>query len=198
MDFSSRDLVLAAGDGSTEAVDALVRAHLPGLHAYVRLHSGQGLRQREETVDIVQSACREVLVDMERQEWVGESEFRRWLFTAARSKIRDKIAFHQAARRAPEGQALAGAQPDLGFTWGAILAGYDPSPSQAAMGNEAIERLEQVFADLPEDQREAILMSRIAGLSTREIAEATGRQEDAVRKLISRGTARILRRLTRN
>ena len=59
------------------------------------------------------------------------------------------------------------------------------------MGREDLERIERAFAELPEDYREVILLSRLVGLSHREIAEDWGRKEGAIRVLLHRALARL-------
>ena len=44
---------------------------------------GERLRNREDSVDIVQSVCRELVEHQDSFEFRGESQFRSWLFTAA-------------------------------------------------------------------------------------------------------------------
>ena len=61
---SIEELISHATRGDEGAMEALVARQLPSLHAWVRLNMGGHLRAREETVDVVQSACREVLVDL--------------------------------------------------------------------------------------------------------------------------------------
>ena len=58
------------------------------------------------------------------------------------------------------------------------------SPSQAAIGGELLARIEAAFAELSEDEREVVLLSRVAGLPRREVAQALGRSENAVRNLL--------------
>jgi len=66
------------------------------------------------------------------------------------------------------------------------------------MAFEEIERVEAAFDKLSDDYRQVILLSRIVGLSHREVAREMGRNEAAVRKLLSRALARLLLLLGRN
>ena len=60
---------------------------------------------------------------------------------------------------------------------------------------EEVLRIEQAFEELPENFREVITLSRILGLSHREIAEQTGSTEGATRALLFRALARLSRLL---
>src|SRR5215510_13975884 len=86
----SARLVQAAAGGDAEAVRALVEDHLPRLRAFVRLNCGAALRARESASDLVQSACRDVLANLDGFRWEGEPAFRSWLYTAAARKVADR------------------------------------------------------------------------------------------------------------
>ena len=188
----SRPLLLRLEQGDDAAMDALLAQHLPGLRAYVRLRCGAALRARESASDIAQSACRDVLENIDRFRWNGESGFRAWLYATALRKIADRNEYWTAQKRDMHRdvslQALAGASaggesgPGHTGAGGAELAtGADSplaaiyrglcSPSQNAMGREALDRLEAAFDTLDDEQREIIVLARVVGQSHAEIAE---------------------------
>jgi len=178
------------GESGAEAtVEALLERHLPGLRAYVRLRAGPLVRGREAESDVVQSACREVLEHQERFVHRGEAQFRRWLFTTALRKILDKHDFHTAARR--------DARRDAAVTESELLGAYANlcSPSQVVSAREQLDRIESAFAELEDDQREVVLLSRIVGLSRAEVAEEMGRSEASVRNLLHRTLTKLSRML---
>jgi RNA polymerase sigma-70 factor, ECF subfamily len=67
------------------------------------------------------------------------------------------------------------------------------SPSGGAERNERLLRLADALARLPEDQRRAVELRHLQGLSLAEIASQMGRSVDSVVGLIHRGL-RALRR----
>ena len=184
----SARLVQAAARGDAEAVRALVEDHLPRLRAFVRLRCGAALRARESASDLVQSACRDVLANLDGFRWEGEAAFRSWLYTAAARKVADRAEYWQAQRRDAARDA-----PDER----ALLEVYRRSatPSQVAMGRESLERIESAFDELPDDYREAVVLSRVLGLPRAEVARRMGRTEVSVRHLLFRGLAQLGRRL---
>ena len=95
----SRPLVLRAQSGDASALDALLAQHLPGLRAYIRLRCGPALRARESASDIAQSACRDVLENLDRFQWNGEAGFKAWLYTTALRKIADRAEYWGAQKR---------------------------------------------------------------------------------------------------
>ncbi len=173
--------------GDARSLDSLVVQHLPSLLAFVRLQAGPLVRGKESLRDVVQSACVEALRDAAGFEYRGDAQFRRWLFTQALNKIRNKHRHHRAQRRAAEREV-----PDHGDEAAALAEGYATlTPSRVAMGREEIGRLEAAFAKLPEDQREAVLLRRVVGMEYGEIAAAMAKKEGAVRTLVYRGVARL-------
>ena len=179
-------LVERAVRGDAGAVDVLLRRHLPGLRAFVRLRLGPALRAKEETCDVVQSICRDVLGNLGRFRYPGESAFRAWLFMTAQRKISDKVEYWRAEKREADREAPV---EDVYRTL--------TSPSGAAMGREAMERLEAAFDALSEDQREVILHSRIVDLPREEVAARMGRSEAGVRNLLHRALAELSERYER-
>ena len=99
MSEESRDLVARAQGGDRKAADDLLRLHLPGLHAFVRLRAGAPITGEESVSDLVQSTCREVIQRLDRFRYEGEDGFRWWLYTTALRKIRDRYDHRIAAKR---------------------------------------------------------------------------------------------------
>lgn len=179
------NLVMQASRGDSLAVGELLERHLPALRTFVRLQVGPALRERESCSDLVQSACRELLENLEDFEYRGEKQFRHWLYVAALNKIRQRNRYHKAERRDPAREVPAGQVP-VEELYRSLL-----TPSRVAMANETVQRLEAAFDDLPEDYSEVILLCRVVGLSHKEVAERMGRSVDAVRNLLFRALARI-------
>jgi RNA polymerase sigma-70 factor (ECF subfamily) len=189
MTQDEQELIEQARRGDDQAVDQLLLRYYPALRAFVRLRVGAELRLKESTSDLVQSVCREVLGAIDRFEYQGDRSFRAWLFQAALNKIRQKGRFHRAERRDPRREHLfaSGSQAqELQGAYGTFL-----TPSMVAMGDEAVARIELAFDRLSDDAREVITMSRFVGLSHAEIAARMGRNEGAVRTLLSRSLARL-------
>lgn len=178
-------LVARASQGDHPAVEDLLIAHLPQLRAYVRLHSDNLVRDRESCSDLVQSVCREVLQDMRGFEFQGEAPFRKWLFQKALSKIVDRKRRWLTDKRDPAREATLDTTQVKG-----VYASFC-TPSQVAIGNEAMERLERAFDELPGDYQQVITLHRLIGLSHAEIASEMDRGEGAVRALLNRALVRL-------
>ncbi|MCA8973948.1 MAG: sigma-70 family RNA polymerase sigma factor [Planctomycetes bacterium] len=171
-------------------MDQLVTRHLPALRAFVRLRMGRELRAREESCDIVQSVTREVLQHADRFRHGGETGFREWLFTTAHRKIANRLQHWRADKRAPRREDPEQVPADL--------AALGVSPSRHASVREELQAIEAAFDTLSEEQREVISMAKLLGMSHREIADRLGKTEIAVRKVLSRGLARLATALADN
>lgn len=189
-DAAERERIARAARGDDAAVEELLGAHLDGLRGYVRLRMGRVLRTREESADLVQSVCREVLADLDGFEYRGHAAFRDWLFTCAEHKLRDRARFWARDRRdAAREQPLAGFDDDELATLDGLSSLL--SPSRDAVAAEELAGLETAFAKLEPDYREVILLARVVGLSHAEIAQRMGRTESATWNLLSRALAKL-------
>lgn len=166
---------------------------MAALRSYVRARLGERLRAKETSQDLVQSICREVLADLDRYEERPGSTFRDWLLRAAENKIVDKVRFWGRERRSSDREVpLEAAASDSTDDARLLAQVYSlASPSQAAVAREELERLERAFRELPDDYRQAIVLSRVHGLSGAELAAKLGRTEGATRTLLSRALARL-------
>lgn len=185
----SRDLVASAREGDRASLERLLEAQLPALRAFVRLRMGS-LRRREESSDVLQSTCRQVLQSLGTFEYRGEAEFRDWLFTAALNKLTDKGRRQHADCRDVDREVHLGDGPSNDGELEQAYA-FFVTPSRHAVAREHVQRLEAAFDALPEPQREVILLSRLVQLPHAEIGRRLGRSEGAVRNLLYRGLARL-------
>jgi len=188
-----RDLaaeIAAARRGDAHALDSLFERNLPPLIAFIRARTGKAVAARESAVDIAQSVFREVLVDAENIELQGEGAFRNWLFMQATRKVLDKAKYHGRERR---DLAREVAIPEAGAAADALLACYASiaTPSAHAIAREELARFESAVQALPENQRDAVTMSRLMNLSYPQIAEQMGTTESSVRGLVARGLAAL-------
>lgn len=190
--MTNQDTIDAAAGGDRDAVEALLVEHLGALQAYIRLNTGPLVRAHEQTTDLVQSVCREVLERAGDFEYRGAQAFRRWLFTTALHKIMNRARDLTADRRDKRREVGTPSSPAVAACYASIV-----TPSRVAMGKEAIDAFEAVFDELNDDYRHAITLRRIANLDYPEIANAMDRSEGAVRNLVYRGLAKLAADLER-
>lgn len=173
---SDRELVERAQAGDRVAYGQLVERFSERLRVLVRSRLGPGLRETVDPEDVVQETFYRALEGIERFEWRGEDSFMRWLGSIAENVVR------KAARRA--------ARTDEAREVLEIPADTD-SPGRRLRREERRERLERALGALPPDHREVLRLTRIEGLTTREVAVRMGRSQGAVKQLAFRALRRL-------
>jgi len=192
---AENSLAARAQEGDREALETLLQRHLPGLEAFVRLRVGRAFLQREGASDVVQSACRDAVLGMDGFQYGGNEGFRKWLFAIAARKVADKFAFHRAQRR-DIGREVVAAGPYAGVSADAStiiarLSAVTASPLEEAQGAEMLTRIEAAMESLEPDERDVVLLSKVAQLSRAEVAEAMQRSEVSVRNLLHRTLVKL-------
>ena len=169
-------------------IDELLLEQMPALMVFLRHHTGEELAARETVEDLAQSVCREVLQDSPALQFDDKNKFRAHLFLQALRKVVDRARFYRMAKRdrrrerpLPETRSAG----EVGV-YGRLVTG-----TQAAIARERLALVEKALQLLPEAQREAVLLSRVAGLSYEEIATQKGVAESTIRALAARGLTRI-------
>jgi RNA polymerase sigma-70 factor (ECF subfamily) len=167
--------------GDRSAWDELYRRTHDELLFLVRARLGARLRAALESEDILQSAAIEAFQALPRFEARGPGSLRRFLHTLVLNKIRDRADTFGAQKR-------AGAVP---LSESVLAVVEDPSSAAVRYHDGAYDRLEVALQSLPADLREVLVLRRIEGLASQEVAERLGRSDAAVRKAYSRALARL-------
>ena len=183
----SLDLVRRIQAGEDEAWHELYERYHDQLLLVVRMRLGRGLRRWLQSEDVFQSVAREALTALPRFEDRGPGSLERFLKTLVTNKIRDRADTFGAAKR-------KGAVP----LTDAVADGLADPATEALRYHDAetYERLERCLAELPDELREVLLLRKVDGLGSQEVAELTGRSDAAVRKATSRALARLARLMT--
>jgi RNA polymerase sigma-70 factor (ECF subfamily) len=157
------------------------RYHDPMLF-WIRAHLGAGLRRHLQSEDVLQSAAMAWFRDLERFEYRGKGSLHAFLRRLILNKIRDRADFFAAQKRGEPETLDESRLP----AEGAAVAYRDAATYEA---------LEEALAALPEDLRQVVLLHKVDGLPTKEIAAQLGKSDDAVRKTYSRAIARLALRM---
>lgn len=171
--------------------------HLPALHAFLRLQAGARIAAKESTTDLAQSVCHEVLRDLEAIEDQGDAAFRNLLYHRALQKIADRARYWDRDKRAPDREVRMSRLSDRDAEELIDCYGTFCSPSRNAITHEEIGRIESAFERLPEQWREVVILTRIAGFTLADTAARLDRTEGQVRGLLARGLARLAEHLKR-
>jgi len=179
-------LMLRVKRGDTAAFAALVDKYKqPVLNLVART-----LRDATEAEDLAQNVF--VQIWKSRARYRASAKFSTWLFTIARNlclnEIRRRMRHPAEPLDAPhpehEGEPLH-QPPDV----------QTISPPDALLHGELERKIEEALADLPENQRTAILLCRQDELSYEEIAEVVGCSLSATKSLIFRGRETLKQKL---
>ena len=189
-------LTRAAANGDREALEDLLSRYQGELRAFVRLRTGPELRARESSADLVQSVCREVLENAERFRFPGETAFKDWLYTTAARKVARRLEYYRAEKRDARQDAPMREESDEERA--SLAASYRrySSPSSPARRAEELERVENAFDVLTDEQREIVTLAHLVGLSRAEIGERLGKSEGAVRVALHRALATLASELS--
>ncbi|MEM9799906.1 MAG: sigma-70 family RNA polymerase sigma factor [Planctomycetota bacterium] len=180
-----------AAGGDAAAFETIFARNMPGLVAFVRSRLGARLAARESATDIAQSVFREGLEDLDDFEYRGEEAFRGWVYQQAVRKILDRNRYYGRDRRdiGREVSPGAGSDDDAPSLMDAL--GTIATPSRHASAREELARFEAALAELPENQRDAVMMSRVMGMEYADIGDVMGVTASAVRGLVARGLATV-------
>ncbi|HJZ90362.1 MAG TPA: sigma-70 family RNA polymerase sigma factor [Gemmataceae bacterium] len=162
------------------------------LHLLARLNLADRLRGKFDPSDLVQQTLLQAHQNLGRFRGRTDAELAAWL--------RQILAHHLArlirdfARAKRDVAAERSLEEELGASsarLGDWLAADQSSPSDRVARDESAVRLAEALADLPELQREALVLQHWQGLSLAEIGERLGRTPAAVAGLIKRGLRRL-------
>ena len=148
------------------------------------------LRDATEAEDIAQTVFVQVYKSAER--YKVSAKFSTWLFTIARNlclnEIRRRSRHPAESMDVPhpehEDQPLHQFEDKRTFT-----------PPESLLQGELKEKIEEALAELPENQRTAILLCRQEELSYEEISEVLGCSVSATKSLIHRGRETLKQKL---
>ena len=158
-----------------------------------RLHLDGRLRGKLDPSDIAQ----EVLVKAYRHQddFRGQTEGERvaWLRQVLTTTLADAARRFLGTEQRDVGreQALHDAVAQSSARLEAWLADGRSSPSEQAARHEELLRLATGLASLPEEQRQAVELRHLHGLSVPEVARRLGRSRASAAGLVRRGLAAL-------
>jgi len=178
-------LRVQAGDDS--ALPELFRRLSPRVLQFTRRMLQNHARAEEITQDVF------VQIIRFRDRYRPESRFVTWVFTIATNLCLNELRRSEHQWR---GEPTApGDDGDEVVDPGTLADSEGIGPEERAAGQELATALEAAIAALPAKQRAALLLSRLDGLAYRDVAQALGSTEGAVKALLFRATHGLKDRL---
>ena len=172
------------------AVDALLSAHREYLRAVVALRFDNHMRGRVDESDVVQEACLEAARRLPDYLARRPMSLRPWLRQTAIECLLQIRRRHVEADCRAVGRELTLTDPSALLVAGRLLAG-NLSPGGEADRQERAGLVRQALADLPDDDREVLLLRVYEGLDNGEAAEVLGVRPDAASKRFARALIRL-------
>ncbi len=137
------------------------------------------LGDREEALDLSQEVFLRVFRTIHR--FRGQSALRTWIYRIAVNQARNRHRFWRRRHRADQVSLDAHVAAH-----GDCLPAGDAWPDRVLARKELAGRLQHALADLPFDQRTAIVLREVDGLSYEEIAFSLGIAVGTVKSRLTR------------
>ena len=161
-----------------------------------RMQLDPGPRNRIDPSDIVQQTLLEAHAKADQFQG-DDSGLAAWLRQALANNLRDAWrALRQSKRDIRREHPLSEAVEQSSARLQDMLAAAQSSPSQRAMRSEDLRRLADALRDLPEAQREVIILHHLQGCSLADTARSLARTDAAVAGLLHRGLKKLRELMT--
>jgi len=173
--------------GDQEAFTLLFQKYRPRLAVLIYYKLSEELRQRVEVDDILQEVFLSASRNIGKFTYRSPGSFMAWLARIADHVIIDAARFESRQKRH--------AAEMLRFRSESNPHGPEPAdsktPSRLLAGQEALEKLLQRLDALPESDRQVILLAKVEGLSTLEMAERLGKPRETIALSLHRALKRF-------
>ncbi len=165
-------LVNRAKCGDRVSFDTLVERFRPRLRDSVRSWSRFQLGPPLEVEEVLQETFVRAFRSLKNFEWQDDDAFFRWLCGIAKRAMAQAV---EDAHRERLRKASSFGNPPISET----------TQSQALRRDERFERLQHSLEKLRPEYRKVIILSRIKGLTMKEIAEEMGRSPSTVKYFLT-------------
>lgn len=182
MQDPDRPLIEAVARGDEAALETLMRDHMPSVHAVARRLLGDDAAADDAAQETFLAVWRSA------SSFRGDAPGRAWIHRIALNKARS-IGRWRAVRSWLSLDAAAGTDDDAP-SLGESLADRSPGPADVRERDDRAERLRSAVDRLAPRQKEMILL-RLEGLETAEIAAAVGAAEGTVKATLHQARARL-------
>ena len=194
VDDKTRHLVAMAQDGDESALNQLCKVYGTRVLWIVRLRMGKELRSQLESMDLVQDAFVSALKDLGSFTYKNEGDFLRWMSRIAENRLRGHLHRLHANKRDIRKEVRLNNRIRINEdSFVASLEAVDTTTPSAIMSKkEEFDKLARAIEELTPQYREVIVLTKIEGLSYKEIADKLGKSSEAVRKLVSRALEALI------
>ncbi|MGY8769940.1 MAG: sigma-70 family RNA polymerase sigma factor [Pirellulales bacterium] len=155
------------------------------------------LRGKLDASDIVQQTLLEAHCGSEQMQAQTEQQRVAWLRKILAHNLADAVRnFRREKRDIARERSINAALDQSSARLDAWIASEQSTPSQQVIRREETLQLADAMAQLPDSQREALILKNWHGWSVAEIARHTGRTPVAVAGLLKRGLGNLRQKLS--
>jgi RNA polymerase sigma-70 factor, ECF subfamily len=191
----TQDLLDKARQGEAAAVEQLLTTHREPLRRMIGMRLDPALAARVDASDVVQDVLLEAHKRLQDYLRNPVMPFHLWLRHIAKDHMIDAHRRHRQAQRRSldrEQPIVPAAMSDQSsFELAGQLLDSEVTPASAAIRRELQRRLDAAVAELPEDDREVILMRHGEQLSNQDVAAAFDLTEAAASMRYLRAIRRL-------
>lgn len=188
-DYDDDPVILKAiSEGDVDALAGFISTNQKQLMAFISRRLGDAVRKKVEVEDIFQDVSAQAIRSI-TPEFPGEREPFSWLCHMAERKIVDAHRHHFQTQKRDAGKERAldsGSSSGDGGGMVNMLVKSMTTPSAAFSRNAREARLYDALSELGDDQREAVRLKYIENKTSKQIAEALGKSDVAVRVMLTR------------
>jgi RNA polymerase sigma-70 factor, ECF subfamily len=166
-----RAAVVGAREGDDDSLRLLYLRYAGSVFSYVR----SIIPDEHEAEDVTQTVFARLPRRLQRYQ-PRQAPFGAWITTVAHNAAIDHL---RAKRMVPHEQAV------------------DPETPHHDLSHDRLAAIRAALAELPQPQREVLVLRFVVGMGTKEVAAKLGRTELAIDSLQSRARARLRAELTR-
>jgi RNA polymerase sigma-70 factor, ECF subfamily len=170
-----------ASEGSPRPLEE----HREYLRLLARLQLDPRVRGQMDPSDVVQQTLLAAHQKFGQFRGQTDAELRAWLRAILANHL--ALAARKIGRRDGRGRSLEAELEKSSARLEALLASEQSSPSVGAMRAERLLELAEALAKLPDDQRTALELRHLRGLSVPDVAQAMQRSTVSVTGLLYRG-----------
>src|SRR5262245_6437597 len=162
------------------------------LRLLARLHLDERLRGKLDPSDVVQQTLLEACQALDRFEGNEPAQVAAWLRQILARNLANAVRdFGRDKRDVAREQSLDAAMARSSAHLAAWLAAEQSSPSERAERSEQAVRLARALAELPEGQRDVVVLRHCEGWALADISRRLGRSPAAVAGLLHRGLRQL-------
>ncbi|MCA9062980.1 MAG: sigma-70 family RNA polymerase sigma factor [Planctomycetaceae bacterium] len=185
-------------DSAESFLEAGIRRFRPVLVTLAEALISPSLRAEIDASDLVQQTLMEAHQQEQVLNSIGEGPFFSWLRNALRHNVLDAVRHLKTQKNEAARRVRAADIEDSFIRLEQLLIADDTSPSERIQRNEQIALLLAAVQELPDGQKEAVMLKHLRGFSLQQVAEALGLSEPAAAGLLHRGRRQLVQRLEKH